>query len=124
MESESTRHHFDQTLRKYADWCTFFGVGALGVYFFGYMIYHSLNRADAAGWFTGIIAKHFAATIGTPLCAASALCVVLALRATTGEIKVNAFGVNLEGAGGPLLFWVICFSAMAIALWRLWVLCP
>ena len=97
------------------------GTTLLGAYFFAFLIYHSLRSTSTAGsWFLAVIESHYAATIAVPLSGVSALCVVLALKATTGPIEFEAFGFKFRGASGPLVFWLICFIAMIWAVWLLW----
>jgi|ERR1700730_8409207 len=120
MEPESTDSNFERALRKVADGTALTGATLLGGYFFGFLIYHSVRPGSSAGWFTQIIDKHFAATITVSLSAVSALCVVLALRATAGPVEFEAFGFKVRGASGPLVFWLICFVAMIWGVWLLW----
>jgi len=122
MEPESTDSNSDRGLRKAADIAALSGATLLGAYFFVWLIYHSASTKSSAGWFTQTIEKHYAATIGVPLSAVSALCVVVALRATAGPVEFEAFGFKFRRASGPLVFWLICFVAMVWGDWLLWTL--
>ena len=121
MELEPDDSKSELFLRRVAAWAAILGSSLLGAYFFAFLIYHSLRPTSASGsWFIGIIDKHYAATIAVPLSAIAALCVVLALKATTGPIEFEALGFKFRGASGPLVFWLICFLAMVWAVWLLW----
>ena len=56
-----------------------------------------------------------------PLAALMALCVVIILEWTTGQIKLKVLGFELEGASGPILLWVCCFLAIVAAVRAFWV---
>jgi hypothetical protein len=70
---------------------------------------------------TDLLHTHFAAIVGLPAAALSAFIVVWVLRATDrSPLELDAWGMKLKGASGPILLWVICFLAIAIALKMLW----
>lgn len=121
MELEPDDSKSELFLRRVAAWAAILGSSLLGAYFFAFLIYHSIRPTTSSGsWFIGIIEKHYAATIAVPLSAIAAICVVLALKATTGPIEFEALGFKFRGASGPLVFWLICFLAMVWAVWLLW----
>ena len=121
MELEPDDSKSELVLRRVAGWAAILGSSLLGAYFFAFLIYHSIRPTSSAGsWFISTIDRHYAATIAVPLSAIAALCVVLALKATTGPIEFEALGFKFRGASGPLVFWLICFLAMVWAVWLLW----
>lgn len=64
--------------------------------------------------------EHFAATLGIPLSAITAACLVFLLKSTTGPIEFEFMGFKFRGASGPIVLWVVCFLAMIFGLWLLW----
>jgi hypothetical protein len=63
---------------------------------------------------------HFAAVVGLPMCALGSLCVVLTLRISAGPMEVEAWGLKFKGAAAPIVFWLLCFLAMATMIKMLW----
>jgi hypothetical protein len=63
---------------------------------------------------------HFAAIVGLPAAACGSLFLVLVLRLASGPITIKMPGFQFEGAAAPIVFWVICFLAMASAIKMLW----
>ena len=109
-------------LQSFASWIAIVGTCTLGLYFSGFLVYHTLKRTTSEGsWFLEIIEKHFAATIGVPLSAISAVCVVIALGATVGgSLEFSIFGLSFSGISGPVTLWLICFLATVFSLKLLW----
>ncbi|RMF68316.1 MAG: hypothetical protein D6743_03555 [Calditrichaeota bacterium] len=120
MKEISREERSDATLRILSSWGAIAGVAVLGVYFIGFMIYHSLVPTAVSGWLLTQISNHFAATIGVPLSGISAACVVLVLKTTAGPIEFEVFGLKFKGAAGPVVLWVFCFLSMVLALYLLW----
>lgn len=63
---------------------------------------------------------HFAATVGLPSAALSALCIVVFLESSSGPIEFEGLGFKFKGASGPIVLWVLCFLAIAAAIKLLW----
>ena len=108
--------------RRYAHWFIVTGTAAAGSYFLGFLVYHSLvPTVSSESWFLQVIEKHFAATIGVPLSAVSAFCIVLLLNVVTPEpIEIEALGFKFCGASGPIVLWIFCFLAMIVGMPMLW----
>ncbi len=64
--------------------------------------------------------EHFAAVIGLPMAAVTALFIVLVLQATSGLIEFEAIGFRFRGGSGPVVLWVMCFLAITLAIRLLW----
>lgn len=108
-------------IRKVSSWIAITGTSVFAGYFFGFLIYHSaLGPAAPANWFTKVLEAQFAATIGVPLSAISAACIVLLLKAATGPIEFEAVGFKFRGASGPIVLWVFCFLAIVTGMKLLW----
>lgn len=67
-----------------------------------------------------VLRDHFAAVVGLPMAGILALWVVTILRSQTGPIEFEAMGFKLRGASGPVILWVVCFLAIALAIRLLW----
>ena len=71
-----------------------------------------------------MIYKHYPAIVGLPWAAAAGFIIVTLFRQVAGPIKIKGWGLDIEGAGGPVLLWVACFMAMTTAIWMVWDLKP
>ncbi len=98
-------------------WFIFGGTVFITVAFLYAVTRHSLKHDN---WVSGIVQNHFAATIGLPLAAIAALCLVILLGFTDGPIEFSGLGFNFKGAAGPIVLWVLCFLAIAVAIKALW----
>lgn len=69
---------------------------------------------------TGLGLQHFAAAIGLPFAALAALGLVTLFETRSGPIEFEALGLKFKGASGPIIFWVLSFLAIAVAIKLLW----
>ena len=67
-----------------------------------------------------VVRDHFAAVIGLPMAGILSLWVVTILRSRSGPIEFEAMGFKFRGASGPVILWVVCFLAIALAIRLLW----
>ncbi len=67
-----------------------------------------------------ILRQHFAAVVGLPAAGILALWIVTILRSQSGPIEFEAAGLRFRGASGPVVLWVLCFLAIAVAIRLLW----
>ena len=67
-----------------------------------------------------IAKEHFSAIVGLPMAALAALCIVLVLRISSGPLEFEGWGLKFKGAAAPIVFWLLCFLAMAGAIKLLW----
>ena len=104
------------SVRIVAHWIILLGGCILGAAFLTFSTWNIWNDEGMRK----VVQEHFAAVIGLPACAIAALCVVLFLEGTAGPIEIEGWGFKFKGAAGPLIFWVICFSAMAGAVKLIW----
>jgi hypothetical protein len=65
--------------------------------------------------------KQFAAVVGLPAAALVALFLVLVLRMTDGPIEAEIGGLKFKGAAAPIVFWLLCFLSIAVAIKLLWI---
>lgn len=80
-----------------------------------------LQRAIEEKPWLSIAQKQFAAVIGLPMAALAALFVVLVLGLTSGLVEVEFWSFKFKGAAAPIVFWVMCFLAIAGAIKLLWI---
>jgi hypothetical protein len=117
----------DLTLRRVASWGGVLGAIALGCCLAVVLIIQMIKPSDPNhSWIIAEFKQHFAATIGIPLSALAAFCVVTLLRATTGPIEVESQVIKFHGASGPIIFWILCFVAIVGGVKLLWAAhtCP
>ncbi len=69
-----------------------------------------------------IAMQHFPAIIGLPMAAICALFIVMILKYTSGPIEFELLSFKFKGASGQIIFWVICFLAITLAIRVLWPL--
>jgi hypothetical protein len=94
---------------------------ALACFFATFLMKECFKPTDpGASWIITQFKQHFAATIGIPLSALSAFCVVVLLRATTGPIEIESKFIEFRGASGPIVFWILCFLAIIFGVKVLW----
>jgi hypothetical protein len=91
-------------------------VTLLSIYFFGIIGWRGVQN----GYWIKNTQDHFAAIVGLPAAAVGSLFLVLVLRLTTGPIEVEIPGLKFKGAAAPIVFWLVCFLAMAYAIRMLW----
>jgi hypothetical protein len=108
-------------LRTVVGWFAVGGVSVLMAGSFLFMGYEAIwGKPSPKNWILALVEKHFAALLGTPAAAATAFFVVTLLKVTSGPIEFEALGVKFHGASGPIVLWILCFGALAAALYFLW----
>jgi hypothetical protein len=70
--------------------------------------------------FIDIMYEHLAAVIGVPGAIITAFVLVNVLENISGPVKFKGLGFEFEGASGPIIMWVIVFSALVGGLKLLW----
>ena len=86
----------------------------------GALLVFSIYHAWVSPEIQAVMRAQFAAVVGLPSAALAALMVVLVLEGASGPIKFSGMGFSFEGAAAPIVFWVICFLAIAFAIKLLW----
>jgi hypothetical protein len=107
----------EDLLRFTMSWIAVVLVTCIAVIFFWIIVRRGLQER---AWLE--TTKHnFAAIVGLPAIAVAALFLVLVLRMADGPIEVTiGNSLAFKGAAAPIVFWVVCFLAMASALKMLW----
>jgi hypothetical protein len=89
-----------------------------GAAFFGGAFYAMIWEHE---WVEKIVQAHFAAIIGLPSAAVAAAVLVIVLEINAGDIAMNGpLGFQFKGAAGPLILWIFCFLAIAVAIKITW----
>lgn len=118
MESQNEQARNGSTLvRQVARWVVLLGAITWGVFAGGFLAYNSLGDR----FIVDLTKKQFGAMILVPLAGLMALCVVIILEWTAGQIKLKVPGFELEGASGPIVLWVCCFLAIVAAFRAFWI---
>jgi len=105
-------------IRKIARWIALSGATVFGLFVGGFLI-HQTWAED--GFMPEFAQKQFGAMIMVPTAALIALCVVIILEWTAGDIKFKGLSFEFEGASGPIVLWVFCFLSIVAALRIFWV---
>lgn len=63
-----------------------------------------------------VVVNNLVLVVGLPLAATCATGVILGVRQTEGPIEIQLYGLQLKGGSGPVILWVVCFLAIAIAI--------
>ena len=80
-----------------------------------------LNKDD---WRKEVARNHPVTTIGISIAGCSSFIIITFYGAVAGPIKISLWGLQIEGAGGSVLLWVICVLALALAGRITWGLKP
>jgi hypothetical protein len=68
------------------------------------------------------VITHFVAIIGIPAAAVFAFLIVALFETKDGQVKFTIATVTFDGAGGPIVMWLLCFLSITISLRLLWAL--
>ena len=58
--------------------------------------------------------------MGLPMAGLGALFLTLILQISTGSLEFDIAGVKFRGAAAPIVFWLICFLSIVVAIALLW----
>ena len=72
-------------------------------------------------FFTGFIFQNYVTFFILPYGAFFAYFLVLTLEHSRGPIELDFMGLKFKGAAGPIVFWIMIFLALVLALNLLWV---
>ena len=92
---------------------TLFGIASLIGLF-------TVARTEGSFW-QNLIKDQFPVVIGIPMAGAGALFVTLVLRISSGPIEFKVAGVSFKGGSAPIVFWVLCFLVLVLAIKMLWL---
>jgi hypothetical protein len=111
------KHGFDQLAKRLAiSLAVLASVSQFGVLsFFTYV-----SSDPSRQWLRDIVIQHPAATIGTPLRAVMATCIILLFRASSGPIEFEFLTVKFKGGSGPAVIWILTFLAISYSMKLLW----
>jgi hypothetical protein len=75
-------------------------------------------------WRTEVAKNHPLTVAGLPIAGCSSFVVIAFYGAVAGPIKLSLWGLQIEGAGGPVVLWIACLLALALAARMTWNLKP
>jgi hypothetical protein len=106
-----------EIVRRVARWAVLVAAAAWGLFAGGFLVTHSLS----GGFIVKLTEKQFGAMIMVPMAALMALCIVIILEWTAGQIEFKGLSFEFRGASGPIVLWVFCFLAIVSALRLFWI---
>jgi len=92
-------------------WATIFITGIFTSYYLFTLVTRDYDH---------IIKEHFSATVGLPLGAIAAFCIVYFFEYNSGDIEFEGLGFKFKGAAGPIVFWLFCFLSIVLGIKLLW----
>ena len=108
---------FEEIGRRLVAWITAAYVALL----MGFGIIYTVHNLISTGDYINIVKEHYPVMMGIPVAAAAAIFVVLLMRSVSGNIELGLpGGISFKGAAAPILFWVLCFLAIILAIKMLW----
>lgn len=107
---------WDGWLRVFARWCVLGAAVLSGTIFLTFAVYGMIYEE----WVEQLAKEHFAAMVGLPCAALASLLLVIILEINAGKIQFKALGFEFKGAAGPIVMWICCFLAIAVAIKILW----
>jgi hypothetical protein len=113
----SNLHSRRDRLQYVMSWVAVSLITAMALSFFARIVW--LGWKEKA-WYR-VSQDHFAAVVGLPAAAVAALFLVLVLRIASGPIEVEFGSLKFKGAAAPIVFWLLCFLAIAGSIKMLWM---
>jgi hypothetical protein len=104
-----------ELLRRVMGWAIVIA-GTGFILWFGYAIFFGSLESVVFG----MAQQHYATVVGVPCCGLGALFIVLLLRNVAGAIQVKILGLELKGASGPIIMWILCFLTLTLAMMKTW----
>ena len=103
-------------LRNSAKWMSILAAISLGAVYMFWLVWGFNNDSK----FIEIMYQHLAMVVGIPGAIITAFVLVTVLEQVSGQIKFEGLGFKFEGASGPIIMWVIVFSALIGGINALW----
>ncbi|MFG6489611.1 hypothetical protein ACG04R_23245 [Roseateles sp. BYS78W] len=75
-------------------------------------------------FFTGIIMQNYEIFFVLPYGAVFAYFLVVTLESSRGKIEVEFGGLKFKGAAAPIVFWILIFLALILAMKAFWQQLP
>ena len=79
----------------------------------------TIETSEKTFW-ESLLKTQFPVVIALPLSAMGSLFITLILRISVGPLEFEFAGFKFKGGAAPIVFWVICFLAMVLAIKLLW----
>ncbi len=107
---------YEAQFRKVAVWILL----AMTVLICASVFYAFVRYSQTDQFWIPIAKEHFSAIVGLPMAALASLCIVLVLRISSGPLEFEGWGLKFKGAAAPIVFWLLCFLAIAASIRMLW----
>jgi hypothetical protein len=109
-------------VRTLATWGVIVGTTLWTAFFFGYVIVGALFPTTVPpSWFLSLLTLHPGGILGVAIAAISAFSVVAVLDVMAHDpLEIKVLGVELKGAAGPVVLWVVCFLVIVLGSYVLW----
>lgn len=104
-------------LRLITQWSLVVAVLLLVLIWLGHLAWSMVTRSQ---WSVDLFQKHTAVSIALPICALTAYLLVTLLEIRSGPIRMKGWGLEFEGASGPIILWIFVFLAGTFGVWILW----
>lgn len=103
-------------LRNSAKWMAILAAVILGTVYMFWLAWGLNGDAN----FMEIMYQHLAMMVGVPGSIIASFVLVTVLEEVSGQIKFEGLGFKFEGASGPIIMWVIVFTALIGGIKVLW----
>ena len=109
----ATLQRSDQKLKLIMSWVVVVVLTAFGV--LALIGLFTVGKTEGVFW-RDQIRENFPVIIGLPMAGLGALFVSLVLQISSGPIEFEAVGIKFKGGSAPIVFWLLCFLAIAVAM--------
>lgn len=120
MDNNSVDKYY--TLKKYAVWGVVVGTAIWAGFFFSFLMISALSPSLLPdSWLLQMVQAQPGGTLGIGISAISAFSVVAVLDVFSNDpIEIRFWQLEIKGAAGPVVLWVLCFLAMVLGCEVLW----
>ncbi|MAR90534.1 MAG: hypothetical protein SV765_03480 [Pseudomonadota bacterium] len=107
----------NERLRLLFSWVLVSILTVVGMYFLVKLA--GVHKTEGDYW-SSLIREQFPVLVGLPMAGLGALFLTLILQISTGSLEFDIAGVKFRGAAAPIVFWLICFLSIVVAIALLW----
>lgn len=116
-DGSGTTQQSSQKLKLIMSWVVVVVLTAFGVV--SLVGLFTVGKSEGTFW-RDQIRENFPVIVGLPMAGLGALFVSLILQISSGPIEFEIAGVKFKGGSAPIVFWLLCFLAIAVAMKMLW----
>ena len=107
----------NERLRLLFSWVLVSILTVVGMYF---LVKLAGGHKTEGDYWSSLIREQFPVLVGLPMAGLGALFLTLILQISTGSLEFDIAGVKFRGAAAPIVFWLICFLSIVVAIALLW----